>query len=584
MPAAPGGLELRHVEQQPGIQQQLDRDPVARHGRDVAQGLVIGAPPRARRDRRLDRLLDIGARTDQHAAVVAVDDDDVALLDDAGRLGDPADDRNVERPRDDRDMHRRRALFEHEPLDPAMRVIQQLGRSHRLGDQDEFGRALGRAAGGGGPDKTLLQPVGEILQIVKPLPQIRVGDLHHAALGLVAHFLHRGFGGQTAAHRLGHAREPAAIGREHAIGFDDLAMLARPEPRCRVDQLVDPLLHRRDGVAQPPLLGIDILGDDMADHDVRLVQQRRSHRQARIEAQPAEPHRQRGAAAAFRHLVRVDQLAAGDQLRDDHRDRLQGLDLVLGILPPRPVLYDEDPEHALAAQHRHAHQRMVDLLAGFGAIGEIGVGLRVGQRQRARGGGDPPDETLADPEPGAMHRLGAQPLGREQFEHLAGPHHIGRADLGDHFGGDDADDLVEPFLGRARAGHDAAQTAQQPASRRDRLGRRVRRRGVRGLGGALLDDLAHSETAPAEQPRTPAPAGGASAGTGPGARRSRPAPDRQARRECRRCSARASPCRRSARPSASRLRHRRRSPRGAAPRPRNARFRAARPFATARRG
>ena len=266
------------------------------------------------------------------------------------------------------------------------------------------------------------------------------------------------------------------------------------------------------------------------------------------------------------------------------------LDLVLGILPPRPVLHDEDAEHALAAQDRHAHQRMVDLLAGFRAIGEIGVGLRIGQRQRARGGRDPPDETLADPEAGAMHRLGAQPLGREQFEHLAGAHHIGRADLGDHFGGDDADDLVEPFLGRARAGHDAAQTAQQPASRRNRLGWHVRRRSVRGLDGALLDDLAHSETAPAETApaeTTPAMPGrrvASGRGIGPGARRSRPAPDRPARRGCRRCSARASPCRRFARPSASRPRHRRRSPRGAAPRPRNARFRAARPFATARRG
>ena len=165
------------------------------------------------------------------------------------------------------------------------------------------------------------------------------------------------------------------------------------------------------------------------------------------------------------------------------------------------------PSTRLAAQDRHAHQRMVDLLAGFRAIGEIGVGLRIGQRQRARGGGDPPDETLADPQAGAMHRLGAQPLGREQFEHLAGPHHIGRADLGDHFGGDDAHDLVEPFLRRARAGHDAAQTAQQPASRRDRLGRRVPAPAVSGrLGGALLDDLAHLRDSPGRQPgRGPVP-------------------------------------------------------------------------------
>ena len=57
-----------------------------------------------------------------------------------------------------------------------------------------------------------------------------------------------------------------------------------------------------------------------------------------------------------------------------------------------------------------------------------------------------PDQTLADPQPGAMHRLGAQPLGREQLEHLAGAHHIGRADLGHHLGGDDAHDPVEPLL------------------------------------------------------------------------------------------------------------------------------------------
>ena len=55
-----------------------------------------------------------------------------------------------------------------------MRVIQQLGRPHRLGDQDEFGRQLGRGGAGGRPVRILLQPVGEILQIVKPLAQIRV--------------------------------------------------------------------------------------------------------------------------------------------------------------------------------------------------------------------------------------------------------------------------------------------------------------------------------------------------------------------------------------------------------------------------
>ena len=91
--------------------------------------------------------------------------------------------------------------------------------------------------------------------------------------------------------------------------------------------------------------------------------------------------------------------------------------------------------------------------------------LGVGQRQRPRGRGDDPDQALADPQPRPVHRLGPQPLGGEQLEHLAGAHDVGRADLGDHVGGDDADDAVEPLLRGARPGHDVAQTAQQRRAR-----------------------------------------------------------------------------------------------------------------------
>ena len=125
------------------------------------------------------------------------------------------------------------------------------------------------------PGQELLQPVGEVFEVVEPLAQIRVGDLHHAALGLVAHLLHRGFGGQAAAHRVGDAPEPAAVGGEHAIGFDDVAMLAGPEAAAGIDQLVDRLLHRRDRLAQALLLGLDVLGDDLADDHPGLVQHRR---------------------------------------------------------------------------------------------------------------------------------------------------------------------------------------------------------------------------------------------------------------------------------------------------------------------
>ena len=89
-PFRAGRGELREIEQQAGIEQKPDLDPVAGHCRQIPQCLVIGAAAGADRDGRGDALLDVGARADQHLTVVAVDDDDVAAVDPLRCLGDPA--------------------------------------------------------------------------------------------------------------------------------------------------------------------------------------------------------------------------------------------------------------------------------------------------------------------------------------------------------------------------------------------------------------------------------------------------------------------------------------------------------------
>ena len=122
-PLGTGRAQLREIEQQPGIQQKLDFDPVAGDRRDVAQGLVVSAPRRAGGDGRRDGPLDIGARAGQHHPVVAVDDRDVAGLDLPRRLRDAADDRDIEGAGDDRDMGGGRTFLLYQPLDPPMRVI-----------------------------------------------------------------------------------------------------------------------------------------------------------------------------------------------------------------------------------------------------------------------------------------------------------------------------------------------------------------------------------------------------------------------------------------------------------------------------
>ncbi len=127
----------------------------------------------------------------------------------------------------------------------------------------------------------------------------------------------------------------------------------------------------------------------------------------------------------------------------------------------RPVLHDEDAENPAAPQDRHAHQGLIDLLAGLGAEDEIRMVLRVGQGQRPGPGRDHADQALADPQPGVMHRRFLQALGGEQFQQVAGAPDVDRAHLRIQADGELADDPVQALLGRARARHDIADTRQQ---------------------------------------------------------------------------------------------------------------------------
>ena len=153
------------------------------------------------------------------------------------------------------------------------------------------------------------------------------------AAGVVAHLLHGGFGGQAAADRIGDARYPAAIGGEHAIGFDHFVMLASAELAAR----------RRPARRSPRASPRRLCAGAPARHRHprrRPGGSRPAARAARagpiarpaLRRTPTSLHRQHAAAVALRHFERVDEFAARGQLGDDHRDRLQNLDLVLGVM------------------------------------------------------------------------------------------------------------------------------------------------------------------------------------------------------------------------------------------------------------
>ena len=161
-----------------------------------------------------------------HVARGAVDDDGVARIDHAGRVGDLADRRDAERARHDRDMRGRAAFLEHEAAQALAVVVEQRRRSHHAGDQHGvLGQALARRRVVVA-EQLAQQAVGEVFEIVQPLAQIGIGLAQHAGAGVGLHALDRGLGGQAGHHRLFQLVHPAAVIGEHAIGFEHVAVLA----------------------------------------------------------------------------------------------------------------------------------------------------------------------------------------------------------------------------------------------------------------------------------------------------------------------------------------------------------------------
>lgn len=166
-------------------------------------------------------------------------------------------------------------------------------------------------------------------------------------------------------------------------------------------------------------------------------------RDAGRELHAIDAQRQQPDAIDLLDLVGTDDVAGRDQFRKDHGDGLQRLDLFLVVLAARAVLHDQHTQHPAGTHDRHARQRMVNLLAGLGAVGKLRMVLGIVERQRPAVRRDVADQALADPEPRAMHGRGVEALGREQFQHFARAQQIDRADLGDHLVGDQTHDLAQ---------------------------------------------------------------------------------------------------------------------------------------------
>ena len=474
------GGKVVQFDQQPCILVEGNSHAVPAHRLDIVQRVIERPALGPVADAGLEQGADILRRPHEHLGIVGVENHRIARLDPAEAACDPADDGNIHRTGHDGRMGGRRTLLQDDAGQAVRIVIQQFGRAQIPGEHDHpFGvRHAGRGRCVAGGRQMLEQAIAQIVEIGHPRAQIGILDRRHAGTGRLLDLGDRGFRGETLADRLADAMQPAPVLGDQAVGLEDLPALGTAFQPVVSQHDVQRIVHRRQGGLEPLQFEFGIFRHDVDDGRAVAMHDRFAGRRPAVQLQPGQPQRQQRNAVGLAQFVQADQIARPDHLGHDHGHGLERLDLFVRIMAPGAVLDGQDADDAAVAQYRHAHHRMVDFLAGFRPVGETGMGLGVGERNRPGTRGDVADHAFADAQAGLVHRRLVQALGGVEFQHVAGAPQVQRTHLGDHVGRDQGDDPVETLLAgdRPGAGHDIADTPQQPPDIRQPAGRQPRRR------------------------------------------------------------------------------------------------------------
>ena len=305
------------------------------------------------------------------------------------------------------------------------------------------------------------QPVGEIVEIVHPLAQIGVGHVQHARAHVALHLLDRRLGGQAVAHRPPPAGAPSP-GRWRTCGRLPAPRGARPRRRhrgataCRRSKAAASRAPRRAARSSVSVSSLKRLVTTMrgscsttwpspmpslSGRPVKLTGRDRSS------SSPGRVSRARSPVAIISAITMA--VVSSASTSSSRYCRM------------RPVLHDEHAERAPGAQHRHAEEGIVDLLARLRQVGEGRMLLRIGEVERPRARRDRADEALAEPQLRQVDRAGVEALGGVEFEHGVGAQHIERADLGDHVGAIWRTIWSSRSCGSSGFRHELAQPSQQ---------------------------------------------------------------------------------------------------------------------------
>mmetsp|Transcript_23169 Transcript_23169/g.39621 ORF Transcript_23169/g.39621 Transcript_23169/m.39621 type:complete len:390 (-) Transcript_23169:3225-4394(-) len=388
-----------------------------------------------------------------HDALLAIDHHMVAVQRLQCRPLRMDNQRNGQRPGDNRGMAADGACFKDDPLEAAA-IVQQFCGTDIARHQN---RVVGHLSTGVGtlPCQNAQQPVGQIIQIAQPFAQIVVRRLTHTGPRQRLFLFHRRFGAQTAADVFLHPAHPALGIGEHLVGLKHFGLFfVRSGQRQHLIDAHAQFLNRFGEAFQ---LAVGIVGDRVADHHAGLMEPDLTLGHTFLRDGPAQHGRL--AVAGLHRAAFPNKSAQFSHFGQNHGDHFKGIDLVRRKLAGLFGLHHQHTQGFPQTQDRHAHETGKNLFARFRHKAKAAFLRRVGGVDDPAAAGHLAHQPLAQTHPRLVDGLRVQPLGGAQFQRFFVPKQVDRADFAADAGGNQMGDLVQPGLTGVVARHCITQTA-----------------------------------------------------------------------------------------------------------------------------
>ena len=206
------------------------------------------------------------------------------------------------------------------------------------------GSCDGSSRAGDAAGEDAQQPVGQIVEVALALAPIGIVLAQHARARAVLHALDRGFRRQAALDRLAQPPHPALVVGEHAVGLEHVAVLAGAGQVLVIEHLVE-----RSAAASATAASSRPSSSAGSSAMSCVTTMRGSCSTTWPSAMPSEI----GSPSMTADSDLPNSIAragardgAGDEmLGDDHRGRLQHLDVLVGVFLLRAVLHHEHAQH-----------------------------------------------------------------------------------------------------------------------------------------------------------------------------------------------------------------------------------------------